>query len=140
MQDVEVPVDRTAEFLRWFVREVADDAGLAVPAAAARRRWTGDRRAAWPLYPLQPGETYVNVGFWGTVPIAAGRADGDVNRRIEHAGRPTSAATSRSTPTPTTTRTTFARLYGGDTYAALKRRYDPDARLPDLYAKAVQRK
>ena len=40
---------------------------------------------AWPLYPLRPGRTYVNIGFWGTVPIATGAADGDVNRAIERA-------------------------------------------------------
>ena len=34
----------------------------------------------------------------------------------------------------------FDRLYGGDAYAALKARYDPDARLLDLYSKAVQRR
>jgi FAD/FMN-containing dehydrogenase len=32
----------------------------------------------------------------------------------------------------------FHRLYGGDDYAALKHRWDPDGRLPDLYAKAVR--
>jgi FAD/FMN-containing dehydrogenase len=31
----------------------------------------------------------------------------------------------------------FRRLYGGDDYAALKSRWDPEGRLPDLYAKAV---
>ena len=30
------------------------------------------------------------------------------------------------------------RRYGGEPYAALKQRYDPDGRLLDLYAKAVQ--
>ena len=34
----------------------------------------------------------------------------------------------------------FAELYGGRSYAELKRRYDPDSRLLDLYSKAVQRK
>ena len=34
----------------------------------------------------------------------------------------------------------FWRLYGGDTYAELKRQYDPQSRLLDLYSKAVQRK
>ena len=37
----------------------------------------------WPLYPLEPAELYVNVGFWSTVAIEPGRADGDVNRQIE---------------------------------------------------------
>ena len=27
----------------------------------------------WPLYELRPEETYVNVGFWGTVPLKPGQ-------------------------------------------------------------------
>ena len=34
----------------------------------------------------------------------------------------------------------FDELYGGETYRAVKQRYDPDSRLLDLYAKAVQRR
>ena len=34
----------------------------------------------------------------------------------------------------------FDELYGGATYRAVKERYDPDSRLLDLYAKAVQRR
>jgi FAD/FMN-containing dehydrogenase len=33
----------------------------------------------------------------------------------------------------------FDARYGGEQYAALKQRYDPDQRLLDLYAKAVRR-
>ena len=35
---------------------------------------------------------------------------------------------------------TFWSLYGGATYEQVKRKYDPDGRLPDLYAKAVGRR
>ncbi len=34
----------------------------------------------------------------------------------------------------------FDELYGGDAYRVAKRQYDPDSRLLDLYAKAVQRR
>ena len=34
----------------------------------------------------------------------------------------------------------FEARYGGDRYRALKQRYDPQDRLLDLYAKAVQRR
>jgi FAD/FMN-containing dehydrogenase len=34
----------------------------------------------------------------------------------------------------------FDARYGGEHYAALKERYDPDRRLLDLYAKAVRRR
>ena len=44
-------------------------------------RLRGDR--AWPLYPLRPGQVYVNFGFWGTVPLPPGAADGYYNRQIE---------------------------------------------------------
>jgi FAD/FMN-containing dehydrogenase len=37
------------------------------------------------------------------------------------------------------TREAFDAAYAGDAYAALKARYDPDRRLPDLYEKCVQR-
>ncbi len=33
----------------------------------------------------------------------------------------------------------FWAIYGRAEYAALKARYDPDGRLPDLYAKCVRR-
>ena len=60
VQDVEIPLDRTADFLRWFLREVPDRAGLAVPAAAARRRCDGAvlrgrRRDAVAALPLAAG-------------------------------------------------------------------------------------
>ena len=34
----------------------------------------------------------------------------------------------------------FRRLYGGETYARLKRKYDPRGVFPDLYAKCVLRR
>ena len=36
-------------------------------------------------------------------------------------------------------RETFDRLYGGETYRVVKKRYDPDNRLTGLYEKAVKR-
>ena len=41
IQDIEVPIERCAEFLDWFLGERADRADLAVPAATARRRRAG---------------------------------------------------------------------------------------------------
>jgi FAD/FMN-containing dehydrogenase len=34
----------------------------------------------------------------------------------------------------------FAARYGGEEYATLKQRYDPDRRLADLHDKAVRRR
>lgn len=143
VQDVEIPVGRTAEFLTWFLQEVGMSPVWLCPL---RIRQHGgalghvpDGSRPWPLYPLRAGETYVNVGFWGTVPIAAGDQDGDVNRRVEQAvarfGGHKSLYSDAYYPPEE-----FGALYGGDAYAGLKQRYDPQGRLLDLYAKAVRRR
>lgn len=129
VQDVEVPAERCAEFLDWFLAEV--------PIAPL---WLCPLRLrdplGWPLYPLQAGHTYVNVGFWSSVP--AGPHPGWTNRRIE---RQVSALNGHKSLYSDAFygRDEFERLYGGETYKAVKKRYDPDGRLLDLYAKAVQR-
>ena len=67
IQDVEIPVERGADFLRFFQENV----GMS-PVWMCPLRLRGER--VWPLYPLRPGEVYVNFGFWGTVPLPAGQA------------------------------------------------------------------
>jgi FAD/FMN-containing dehydrogenase len=130
VQDVEIPLARTAEFLRWFHEHVGMSPVWLCPLRARKR---------WPLYPLEPGATYVNVGFWGTVPIAEGARDGDVNRAIErklgeldgHKSLYSDAFYDRDT---------FDRLYGGATYDSVKREYDPGNRLTGMYEKVVGRR
>jgi FAD/FMN-containing dehydrogenase len=130
IQDIEVPVGRTPEFLRWFDEHVGMRPVWLCPLRAQR---------AWPSYPLEPGATYVNVGFWGTVPIAPGAADGDTNRAVEavvtelggHKSLYSDAYYDRDT---------FDRMYGVDNQRSVKERTDPDNRLTGLYEKAVNRR
>jgi FAD/FMN-containing dehydrogenase len=129
VQDVEVPLERTAEFLHWFLREVPIEPVWLCPV-----RTTGE----WPLYPIVPGRTYVNVGFWSTVPrdprdpAATNRlVEQQVSRLEGHKSLYSDAFYDEEE---------FHRRYGGDAYAALKARYDPGSRLLDLYSKAVRRK
>jgi FAD/FMN-containing dehydrogenase len=129
VQDVELPLGRTAEFLHWFLREVPIEPIWLCPVQTRER---------WPLYPLDPGELYVNVGFWSSVPRDPGDP-GATNRAIEdqvHALEGHKSLYSDSYYDEET----FWRLYGGEAYAGVKRRYDPDSRLLDLYSKAVRRK
>lgn len=130
VQDVEIPLDRLAGFLRWFDAEVGMRPVWLCPLRA---------KADWPLYPLKPGETYVNVGFWGTVPIAPGAADGDVNRRIEAAVADFDGHKSLYSDAYYD-RETFDRLYNVPALAEVKERYDPQSRLTGLYEKAVTRR
>ncbi|MCI4657696.1 FAD-binding oxidoreductase [Cryobacterium zhongshanensis] len=130
VQDVEIPISRCAEFLNWFLATVPIEPIWLCPLRVRDAE-------GWPLYPLRPLETYVNVGFWSTVPV--GSVEGATNRLIEAAvsefdGHKSLYSDSYYSPEK------FDELYGGDTYRSVKKRYDPDSRLLDLYAKAVQRR
>lgn len=130
IQDIEVPIERTEQFLDWFLGNVPIQ-----PIWLCPLRLRDDE--GWPLYPIRPGETYVNVGFWSTVPIGA--TEGGTNRRIERTVTELDGHKSLYSDAYYD-RQEFDALYGGDAYRAVKQRYDPDSRLLDLYAKAVQRR
>jgi FAD/FMN-containing dehydrogenase len=138
VQDVELPTGRTAEFLRWFAVHVGMSPVWLCPLRPREPAGPGSART-WPLYPLQPGQSYVNVGFWGTVAMAPGAGAGDVNRAIERVvadleGHKTLYSEAYYD------RETFDRYYGADSYRAVKRRYDPGHRLTGMYEKVVQRR
>jgi FAD/FMN-containing dehydrogenase len=129
IQDVEIPVERGAEFLRFFAANV----GMS-PVWMCPLRLSSER--AWPLYPLAPGEVYVNFGFWGTVPLPSGREDGYHNRLVEdEVGRLDGHKSLYSTSFYSEEE--FYRRYHGDGYRALKRAYDGQGRLLGLYEKCV---
>ena len=130
IQDIEVPLDALAEFLDWFDREVGMRPVWLCPLQAQR---------SWPLYPLAVGQTYVNVGFWGTVEVPADSPAGAVNREIE--AKVSALGGHKSLYSEVFYEPiTFNKMYGGETLAAVRKRYDPDGRLTDLYDKAVRNK
>jgi FAD/FMN-containing dehydrogenase len=130
IQDVEIPVGRGADFLRFFAAEV----GMS-PVWLCPLRLRGER--TWPLYPMQPGQVYVNFGFWGTVGLPPGAAPGHYNRRIETevgelGGHKGLYSTSFYSPEE------FWSRYNGPEYDVLKRDYDAGGRLANLYDKCVR--
>ncbi|MGH3361595.1 MAG: FAD-binding protein, partial [Nocardioides sp.] len=128
IQDVEIPVERLAEFLNWFDADVGMRPVWLCPVVTTRD---------WPTYPLEPGRCYVNVGFWGAVHVGPDAADAPRNRAIEtkvhelggHKSLYSEAFYDRAT---------FDGLYDGANLARVKTRYDPDDRLTTLYDKAVR--
>jgi FAD/FMN-containing dehydrogenase len=130
VQDVEIPVEQSATFLTYFLAEV----GM-TPVWLCPLRLRGDQ--AWPLYPMRPGQVYVNFGFWGMVALPPDAGDGYFNRRIEgkvaelggHKGLYSTSFYSREE---------FWASYNGPVYAGLKQEYDPEGRLADLYDKCVR--
>jgi FAD/FMN-containing dehydrogenase len=134
VQDVEVPIERTAEFVHWFLENVPIEPIWLCPLRLRDDPRTG---GAWPLYPIRPHHTYVNIGFWSSVPV--GPTDGYTNRLIER--RVSELDGHKSLYSDSFySRDEFDDLYGGETYKTVKKSYDPDSRLLDLYAKAVQRR
>jgi FAD/FMN-containing dehydrogenase len=131
VQDIEVPVERLGEFLGWF-----DHAVGMRPVWLCPLRLRGDR--AWPSYPLAPGRTYVNVGFWGAVHVGDDAPHSPLNRAIE--AKVSELEGHKSLYSESFyDRQTFDRLYDGPNLAAVKQRYDPEDRLTTLYDKAVRR-
>ena len=88
---------------------------------------------------LDPQTTYANVGFWSAAALPEGAEDGHHNRRIEQVvtdlgGRKSLYSTSYYSEDE------FWATYGGATYDVLKKTYDPEGRLLDLYEKTVRRR
>lgn len=128
IQDIEVPVERLPEFLEFFHKEIGMSPVWLCPLVA---------REDCPLYPLEPGKTYVNVGFWGTVPLPPGRIPEHHNRLIERKLTELDGHKSLYS-TAFYSREEFWLRYDGETYRKLKKTYDPDSRLLDLYDKCVR--
>jgi len=130
VQDIEVPIGRTAEFLHWFLDNVPIEPIWLCPLRLRAEE-------GWPLYPIRPHHTYVNVGFWSSVP--AGPTEGYTNRMIERKVSELDGHKSLYSDAYYE-RDEFDQLYGGETYKTVKKEYDPDSRLLDLYSKAVLRR
>jgi FAD/FMN-containing dehydrogenase len=132
IQDIEVPVDRLAEFLEFLDKQTGMSPVWLCPL---KQR---DPDVTWELYALDPTVTYVNVGFWGGVDLPRGESEPFHNRAIEQAvtdlgGRKSLYSTAFYPEDE------FWAAYGGPAYELLKKTYDPNDRFPGLYAKTVGR-
>lgn len=130
IQDVELPVDRLAEFLAWFDGEIGMRPVWVCPLVTTR---------SWALYPMQPGATYVNVGFWGTVHVGPEAPGAPRNRAIEAKVHELGGNKSLYSEA-FYDEATFEELYDGPHLAKVKQDVDPGGRLTTLYDKAVRRR
>lgn len=131
IQDVEVPVENLPEFLDFFESEIGIKPLWLCPLRQRRHDVT------WPLYSLDPATTYVNLGFWSSVESQPGQEAGHYNRLIEQkvsdlGGRKSLYSSSYYEEDQ------FWRVYNGSQYQLLKKQYDSQSRLLDLYAKCVR--
>jgi FAD/FMN-containing dehydrogenase len=131
VQDVEVLVGRAAEYLDFMLRDIPIEPIWVCPV---RQRRDG---STWTLYDFGSTELFVNFGFWSTVPLRPGQPDGTHNRLVEAEVARLGGHKSLYS-TAWYDEDEFWRLYHGDAYAVLKKTYDGERRLLDLYQKCVR--
>jgi FAD/FMN-containing dehydrogenase len=133
IQDVDIPLDRAPEFLRFFLDEIGIRPVWMCPIGGH------DPARYFPLYPLHGDGLYVNFGFWDIVPNPDKQPPGYFNRKVEDKVRELGGVKSLYSDAYYDEKT-FWQLYDGERYFELKRRYDPENRLQNLYQKCVLRK
>ena len=130
IQDVEIPIGKSLEFLDFYFREIDIRPCWIcplIPLKAARN---------WTLYAMNPGALYLNFGFWGSVNTSPDKTAGYFNRHIESivqelGGRKSLYSTSFFPEDE------FWSIYNGIAYNKLKAKFDPQNALRSLYQKAV---
>ncbi|HEX5477206.1 MAG TPA: FAD-binding oxidoreductase, partial [Burkholderiales bacterium] len=132
IQDVDIPLERAAQFLDFYAREIGLWPQWVCPIGPQ------EDSGRFSLYPVSGG-WYVNFGFWDVKRTRAGHAPGHFNRLIENEvgalGGIKSLYSDSYFPEDE-----FSRLYGGEAYARLKQKYDPLGAFPGLYEKCVLRR
>ena len=130
IQDVDVPLEDGAAFLDFLAREIGIWPVWLCPLRAR------DPAARFTLYPLDPAATYINFGFWDVVERRDAIEPGHFNRLVEREVARRGGLKSLYSDSYYT-EAEFWALHDRSAYAELKRAYDPDNRLGDLYAKCV---
>ena len=129
IQDVDIPLARAPEFLAFLRREIAIAPIWICPLRAPARPTAA-------LYPLDAGALYVNFGFWDAIESRTPEPRGYRNRLIEREAERLGGIKSLYSESYFG-RDEFDAAYGMAAYAGLKKRYDPQLRLPGLYEKCV---
>ncbi len=130
VQDVEVPLGQLGSLLDGLAREVPIAPVWICPLRSR------DPTRRWPLYDLDAGTLWVNLGIWSSCELRPGMDPAHHNRWIEtEVDRLGGRKSLYSTAFYDEER--FYQLYGGADYRRLRATYDPGGRLLDLYHKCV---
>ncbi len=131
IQDVDIPLARAAEFLDFYAKTIGLWPQWICPIGPQRDS------GRFSLYPVR-NEWYVNFGFWDVKRTRQGHPPGHFNRLIERKVVELGGIKSLYSDS-FFEREEFDRCYGGEAYARLKSRYDPQGAFPLLYDKCVLR-
>ena len=131
IQDVDIPLARAAEFLDFYANTIGLWPQWICPIGPQRDS------GRFSLYPVR-NEWYVNFGFWDVKRTKQGHPPGHFNRLIERKVVDLGGIKSLYSDS-FFEREEFDRCYGGEAYARLKSKYDPQGAFPLLYDKCVLR-
>lgn len=132
IQDVDIPIENAPAFLEFFDRTIGIRPLWVCPIGSY------DQAARYPLYPIDTGKLFVNFGFWDVVYSRDKKPAGYYNRLVEDKVEELGGIKSLYSDSYYE-RDKFWNLYNQPAYRALKEKYDPQARLKDLYDKCVLR-
>ncbi|MFQ5756519.1 MAG: FAD-dependent oxidoreductase [Acidiferrobacterales bacterium] len=132
IQDVDIAIDKAPAFLDFFHKEVGIKPIWVCPIRIQ------DTSVRFGLYPLDGTNIYINFGFWDVKKGRENRPNGYYNRKIERkvtelGGLKSLYSDSYYPPEE------FWQIYNKSAYDRVKAKYDPDARLKDIYQKCVLR-
>jgi len=130
IQDVDIPIEHTVEFLDFLLREIG-----VLPIWICPFR-SYDPSVTYDLYALDAKKLYINFGFWDTVPST--QPEGHFNKKIEAKALALEGKKGLYS-TAYYDEETFWQIYNRPAYEALKNKYDPGRCFKDLYEKTVKR-
>lgn len=131
IQDVDIPIGNAPAFQEFFFKEINIRPVWICPFRAY------EKNTRFNFYSFDPDKLYVNFGFWDSVPTE--KAEGYYNRLVE---ANVSALHGKKGLYSDSyyTKEEFWNMYDKNTYDALKKKYDPQKKLKDLYEKCVERR
>ena len=132
IQDIDVPIDRAHEFYEFFDAEIGIRPAWVCPVVAY------DKSVEYPLFPMDPNKIYINFGFWDVVCGKENKPTGFYNKKVEDMVEQLGGIKSLYSDTYYS-EDKFWQIYNQGTYQTLKRKYDSNKRLKDLYDKCVLR-
>lgn len=146
IQDIEIPLDRSVEWIKEFLRVVPSSRIGKIKLTRPGQPQTVPiwlcpvKGTASPLMPMDHDALYINFGFWDALEgpeTKGGMATGRINRALETlctqlGGKKTLYSSTFWSEEE------FYQLYNGEVYKRLKERYDPTGRLRGWYERLTR--
>jgi FAD/FMN-containing dehydrogenase len=130
IQDVEVSIDKAPDFFKFYFENIKFTPVWVCPIKPVSKELKFD------LYQMEADKLYVNYGFWDVISTREPYPEGHFNKLIEQRVQELGGNKSLYSDSYYS-KTTFWQIYDQSAYEALKRKYDPEHILKDLYTKCV---